>query len=832
MAIPCRVIIKARPTAYEHDDAFNQEFTVPAPGRVLLGKEFAADRVYLADATADAVYADEVEPLVSSLYQGFNATIFAYGASGSGKTHTILGTKQQGGLVNRVIDGVFERFSPLNCTVSVSIEELYCERFTDLLAAAEAVTPRRPGSSCHKVPHHPGATNKQRKYKCKLYLVDLAGSENIKRSGAEGRQQKEAGIINKSLCHLKTVIEEVYRGAKVSTFRNSKLTYKLQDALGGGNSRLLVIACISTARSDLAETKETLRFAEMARSITNTPVVNKEPKDELIHRQVWLQLQLEELEDELRKAVKGAGVADQLLQQQLNAVEAAYADLQDELETKEGQWSAAAAVSQQQEQLLHQELSATRTHLQDKVFQLQACVDASEVTGGAAAALQEEQYPADCMHSSQQPDPAASFPGPFEEAGSSGVATVSEAQAAAAGLQTGSAWTPAAAAPAIWPQQYLPEADINMLEAGQVFDRLYSEALTTDALKRFLSGRKLGRQPHSLSLSNGAPKRKQELVQDMLAWSLTPETNMPGQRLAAGAEATRQSDSPVAWALETAAAAARGKSSSALEGEGGAAGSPSLWSRLTPKKWRAAAASQQGKQHAYAEAAPVVEARTAAEGGGEAGKLSFTRRSLLLGAVPASSAEQGFAAAGQLNGIVGALNVAKGSREAAGQVERQQYIAAAAVAEGVMDNHTEVPAFIPRDDMMDQMVRWALIEAEEGGQRNFGMPMKVHQRFLNDLIWGIELEIIKEGEKQAELSLGFDNEVTYKSEWIGQDSSSGMPTKEGKQEEVVGKHFEIWKTCDRKVDEDLRATIRAFCTGLVAALNKYYAFGSVFAEEV
>jgi hypothetical protein len=34
MAIPCRVIIKARPTADGQDDAFNQEFTVPAPGRV------------------------------------------------------------------------------------------------------------------------------------------------------------------------------------------------------------------------------------------------------------------------------------------------------------------------------------------------------------------------------------------------------------------------------------------------------------------------------------------------------------------------------------------------------------------------------------------------------------------------------------------------------------------------------------------------------------------------------------------------------------------------------------------------------------------------------
>jgi hypothetical protein len=71
--------------------------------------------------------------------------------------------------------------------------------------------------------------------------------------------------------------------------RNSKLTYKLQDALGGGNSKLLVIACISTARENLALTKETLRFAEMARHIKNKPTVNRELKDELITR---LQLQV------------------------------------------------------------------------------------------------------------------------------------------------------------------------------------------------------------------------------------------------------------------------------------------------------------------------------------------------------------------------------------------------------------------------------------------------------------------------------------------------------------------------------------------------------------
>jgi hypothetical protein len=59
------------------------------------------------------------------------------------------------------------------------------------------------------------------------------------------------------------------------------------------------------------------------------------------------------------------------------------------------------------------------------------------------------------------------------------------------------------------------------------------------------------------------------------------------------------------------------------------------------------------------------------------------------------------------------------------------------------------------------------------------------------MTWGFEVEIIKEGEKQAELSVGFDDEMCVKSEWIGQDGT-GMPTKEGKQEEVAGKHFEIW----------------------------------------
>jgi len=156
--------------------------------------------------------------------------------------------------------------------------------------------------------------------------------------------------------------------------------------------------------------------------------------------------------------------------------------------------------------------------------------------------------------------------------------------------------------------------------------------------------------------------------------------------MAAGTEAALQSDLPVALGLET-AAIGQGKDS-ALEGVTGAAVVPSLWDRLTPKKWKAAAASQQGTP---AEGAAVVDSAAVAAarggGGGAAGKLSFVRRSLLLGAGAASSSEQVFAATGQLSGSAASLNTAKGGiREALGQAQHEQYIAAAAVAEGVMED--------------------------------------------------------------------------------------------------------------------------------------------------
>lgn len=108
---------------------------------------------------------------------------------------------------------------------------------------------------------------------------------------------------------------------------------------------------------------------------------------------------------------------------------------------------------------------------------------------------------------------------------------------------------------------------------------------------------------------------------------------------------------------------------------------------------------------------------------------------------------------------------------------------------------TEVPAFIQRDDMMDQIYRWALIEAGEGGLRNFGMPMKVEPTYFEESLWGFDIEIIKEGVKKADLGINFDNEIVLKHEWVGRDEE-GFPRMEGNAESVSGKNLEIW--CARR----------------------------------
>jgi kinesin family protein C2/C3 len=99
-----------------------------------------------------------------------------------------------------------------------------------------------------------------------LFLVDLAGCERVRKSHVEGDQLKEAGFINKSLSALGNVMEALDRKASHVPYRDSKLTYLLQDALGG-NSRTMMVVTICPVDTSYDESINALQFAARVRRI-------------------------------------------------------------------------------------------------------------------------------------------------------------------------------------------------------------------------------------------------------------------------------------------------------------------------------------------------------------------------------------------------------------------------------------------------------------------------------------------------------------------------------------------------------------------------------------
>lgn len=134
----------------------------------------------------------------------------------------------------------------------------------------------------------------------KFNFVDLAGSERLKRTGATGARAKEGIDINSGLLALGNVISALGDASKRAThipYRDSKLTRMLQDSLGG-NSRTLMIACVSPADRDFVETLNTLRYANRTRNIKNTVVVNQDSASREIQflREMLNKLQIELME--------------------------------------------------------------------------------------------------------------------------------------------------------------------------------------------------------------------------------------------------------------------------------------------------------------------------------------------------------------------------------------------------------------------------------------------------------------------------------------------------------------------------------------------------------
>ncbi|CAI5687021.1 unnamed protein product [Oreochromis niloticus] len=301
-------------------------------------KQFTFDGTYYIDQATEQMYNEIAYPLVEGVTEGYNGTIFAYGQTGSGKSFTMQGVSEpatQKGVIPRAFEHIFESIQCAENTkflVRASYLEIYNEEIRDLLGSDTKQRlelkehPERGvyvrDLSMHTV-HSVGECERiiekgwrnravgytlmnkdsSRSHSIftihleicstdssgqdhlragKLNLVDLAGSERQSKTGATGERLREATKINLSLSALGNVISALVDGrSRYIPYRDSKLTRLLQDSLGG-NTRTLMIACLSPADNNYEESLSTLRYANRAKSIQNRPRINEDPKDALL----------------------------------------------------------------------------------------------------------------------------------------------------------------------------------------------------------------------------------------------------------------------------------------------------------------------------------------------------------------------------------------------------------------------------------------------------------------------------------------------------------------------------------------------------------------------
>jgi hypothetical protein len=331
---------------------------------------------------------DGVRDLVQSVVDGYNATLFAYGQTGAGKTYTLYGpgssnggslssrggssqgqrrrlpermsscpaaaaetlrpslpavpslsktaqgnlqadqtpgdkhsTAELRGICPRAAEELFrilERDDPrYSFSVTLSMVELYCQRFIDLLELGidkplkirtshdgevylENLSEQEVCSADHvnqlmtaglRERHFRDTrmnlessrshvlfimkvkrTNRERGCitRGKMLLVDLAGSERVKRSDVSGVGLKEAIEVNRSLTALADVIAALARGEKHVPYRNHELTQVMQDSLGG-SAKALMFTNLSPCESNREETLTSLKFAQRVKGAVRTP---------------------------------------------------------------------------------------------------------------------------------------------------------------------------------------------------------------------------------------------------------------------------------------------------------------------------------------------------------------------------------------------------------------------------------------------------------------------------------------------------------------------------------------------------------------------------------
>lgn len=388
------------------------------------GKPYVFDRVLPPSTTQEQVYNACAKQIVKDVLEGYNGTIFAYGQTSSGKTHTMEGKlhdPQLMGIIPRIAHDIFDHIysmdENLEFHIKVSYFEIYLDKIRDLLDVSK--TNLAVHEDKNRVPYVKGCTERfvsspeevmdvidegkanrhvavtnmnehssrshsiflinikqenvetEKKLSGKLYLVDLAGSEKVSKTGAEGAVLDEAKNINKSLSALGNVISALAEGTKTHVpYRDSKMTRILQDSLGG-NCRTTIVICCSPSVFNEAETKSTLMFGQRAKTIKNTVSVNleltaeewKKKYEKEKEKNKTLKNVIQHLEMELNRWRNGEAVPED---EQINAKDQKTLEPCDNTPIIDNIAPVVAGISAEEKEKYDEEISSLYRQLDDK----------------------------------------------------------------------------------------------------------------------------------------------------------------------------------------------------------------------------------------------------------------------------------------------------------------------------------------------------------------------------------------------------------------------------------------------------------------------------------
>ncbi|KAI9882254.1 MAG: hypothetical protein M1823_006000 [Watsoniomyces obsoletus] len=312
------------------DDGSSNVVRIPNPKNHDEDFTFQFNEVYDSEATQEEIFQSEVAPTIKHLFKGFDVTLFAYGVTGTGKTHTMRGGKSLAdrGVIPRMLSGIYRRSRKMekdsdgatSVQVSMSYYEIYNDRVFDLFEPPEKRTPtglplreqhgktvvvgltERPCStlkdferlydqanvnrstSATKLNAHSSRSHAILRVKVAVTTgdetristasaIDLAGSEDNRRTDNVKDRLVESASINKSLFVLAQCVEAITKKQNRIPYRESKMTRIL--SLGQNNGLTVMILNLAPVRSYHLDSLSSLNFANRTKKIEIKEIENE-----------------------------------------------------------------------------------------------------------------------------------------------------------------------------------------------------------------------------------------------------------------------------------------------------------------------------------------------------------------------------------------------------------------------------------------------------------------------------------------------------------------------------------------------------------------------------